>query len=187
MIPAAPTRILAVRAPTCAVSSSGAEQARLRMLWCSETQYRRYPAASTVWAMPTAPATDALAVSPYSIPTKSSTASGSDCSVSTPVATRRARRSIPDSAMHTVDRFRTHMDAGGMAHDDRRLGNVTNPAIGSDDHRARQRRRPTRSAASGGLAGSYRRCQGQGHHSRDLLQLTWGRPWFERQLECRVG
>jgi hypothetical protein len=37
----APTRIREVNAPTCAISSSGALQARLRMLWCSETQYLR--------------------------------------------------------------------------------------------------------------------------------------------------
>ena len=38
MMPAAPTRIREVCAPTYAVSSSGALQARLFMLWCSDTQ-----------------------------------------------------------------------------------------------------------------------------------------------------
>ena len=37
MIPAAPTRMLGVRADV-AVRISGALQARLRMLWCSDTQ-----------------------------------------------------------------------------------------------------------------------------------------------------
>ena len=41
MMPAGPTRMLVVRAPTWAVRISGALEARLRMLWCSETQYRR--------------------------------------------------------------------------------------------------------------------------------------------------
>ena len=41
MIPAAPTLIRDVNAPTWAISSSGALHARLVMLWCSETQYRR--------------------------------------------------------------------------------------------------------------------------------------------------
>src|SRR5258708_17080467 len=81
MMPAAPTLILDVRAPICAVRISGALQARLVMLWCSETQYRRYPAASTAPAIRAAPAIEAVALSPYSIPTKSSTASGSDSSI----------------------------------------------------------------------------------------------------------
>ena len=38
MIPAAPTRIRSVRAATAAVRISGALQARLVMLWCSDTQ-----------------------------------------------------------------------------------------------------------------------------------------------------
>ena len=38
MIPAAPTRIVDVGAATCAVRISGALQARLVMLWCSDTQ-----------------------------------------------------------------------------------------------------------------------------------------------------
>ena len=38
MMPAAPTRIRSVCAPICAVSNSGALQARLFMLWCSDTQ-----------------------------------------------------------------------------------------------------------------------------------------------------
>ena len=38
MMPAAPTRIVEVFAATCAVRISGALHARLRMLWCSETQ-----------------------------------------------------------------------------------------------------------------------------------------------------
>ena len=38
MIPAAPTRMVCVRAAIAAVRISGAEQARLRMLWCSDTQ-----------------------------------------------------------------------------------------------------------------------------------------------------
>src|SRR5262245_43224231 len=62
--------------------------------------------------MPTAPATDALAVSPYSIPTKSSTASGSDSSVSTSGATGRARRRIPGAQCVPLTGFGTGMNAG---------------------------------------------------------------------------
>src|ERR1700683_943606 len=118
MIPAAPTLMAEVCAPTCAMSNSGALHARLRMLWCSDTQYRRYPAASTVWAMLTAPAMDEAALSPYSIPTKSSTARGSDCSCELPQSSKsrdrpgipaRGRRSVPGNL---PDRDRRRQSGG---------------------------------------------------------------------------
>jgi hypothetical protein len=41
MMPAAPTRIRLVTAAMWAIRISGALQARLSMLWCSDIQYRR--------------------------------------------------------------------------------------------------------------------------------------------------
>jgi hypothetical protein len=41
MTPPAPSRIRAVRAPTCAISTLVAEEAMVAMLWCSAYQTRR--------------------------------------------------------------------------------------------------------------------------------------------------
>ena len=51
--PPAPSRIVRVCAPTCAISTLVAEEAMLAMLWCSAYQTRRYPSSSARWASAT--------------------------------------------------------------------------------------------------------------------------------------
>ena len=42
-----------VFAPMCAISTAGADETMVDMLWCSEYQMRSYPRASACWAKAT--------------------------------------------------------------------------------------------------------------------------------------
>src|SRR5258708_21116496 len=184
MMPAAPTLILDVRAPICAVRISGALQARLVMLWCSETQYRRYPAASTASAIRAAPAIEAVALSPYSIPTKSSTASGSDSSMVSIVrgnalaARPHSHRDRP-SLGAPVAGLPVFLDAGlaGIHAEAAQLGPFTQAALelgeareaGQPDHVVPQR-------AGLGLAGQAADHRAEERHPGRRLELDDRRP-----------
>ncbi len=71
MMPPAPSRIVAVCAPTCAISTLVADDAIAGMLWCSAYQTRSYPSSSARWASATLAAKLSPAVWPRPIGARS--------------------------------------------------------------------------------------------------------------------